>query len=178
MVSPGSLEIPTALLCGLAVVLTHPWRWPLLLGIGLLTVMLSAVDLKHHRLPDAITLPAIPATVLLAVVTELTWPDAGEVWRAVAGGLALGGAFYLMVLAAPRSMGRGDAKLAVSLGVALGYFGWAALLLGVTLAFVLGALIGVLGVLSRRMTMKSAIPFGPALLVGCWLALAVPGLTS
>src|SRR5689334_10058064 len=43
-----------------------PVRWlPVLLGLGWLAVAAAVVDLVHHRLPDALTLPALPAAALL-----------------------------------------------------------------------------------------------------------------
>jgi prepilin signal peptidase PulO-like enzyme (type II secretory pathway) len=42
------------------------------------------------------------------------------------------------------------------------------------LAFGLGALIALAGLATRRLALGSAIPFGPCLLAGCWLVLALP----
>ena len=58
---PGVPEIASALLTGVGVGLI--WPSPLVALVvwaGLLAVALGAVDLVHHRLPDALTLPAIP----------------------------------------------------------------------------------------------------------------------
>ncbi len=60
-------------------VLPGPWV-PALLGLGWLAVAGSVVDVLHHRLPDALTLPALPVAV---VVLLPLGPDA--VGRAVAG---------------------------------------------------------------------------------------------
>ena len=110
VVAAGWIEVPSALISGLGVLLT--WtsgRWPLVLWIGLLAVPLTAVDLKHHRLPDAITLPAIPVTLAVVGVTELMAPATGSWWGAVSG-LLLGGAFYALALASPKAMGRGAGR--------------------------------------------------------------------
>lgn len=170
----GWFEVTCALVAATGVALSRPERLPMVLWIGLLAVGLSAVDLRHHRLPDAITLPAVPVSVLVAAGTLLGWPGSGSVWRAVLGGAVLGGAFYLLALAAPTGMGRGDAKLSVSLGVATGFFSWSLLLVGLIAGFLLGALAALVAVALRRATMRSAIPFGPALLAGCWLVLVLP----
>ncbi len=174
VVRPGWIEIPVAVASAVGVLLAEPSQQPLVLWIGLLGVVLTAIDIAHHRLPDAITLPAVPITVLVTVATALGWPGSGSWLRAVLGGAVLGGAFYLLALAAPKGMGRGDAKLAVTLGIALGYLSWAHLLLGVFLGFFLGAVTAAIGIALRRWTLSSAIPFGPALLLGTWLVLAVP----
>ena len=50
----------------------------------------------------------------------------------------------------------------------------ALLVLAVVAGFVIGALAALAAVVLRRATMRSSIPFGPALLTGCWLALVLP----
>lgn len=173
-VAPGWIEVPSALVSGLGVAMTFPaGPWLLVLWIGLLGVPLTAVDLAHHRLPDAMTLPAVPLTLLIAVLDG--WlTGGGSAARAVAAGFVVGTVFFALALTVPRAMGRGDAKLSVGIGIALGYLSWTAVVVGVFLAFVIGSLIGLAGMLTRRLTLTSSIAFGPALLIGCWLTLVVP----
>ena len=75
-------------------------------------------------------------------------------------------------------MGLGDVKLVPSLALMTGYVSVASGVLAVVIAFVLGALVAVLGMVSRRLSLTSAIPFGPFLLAGCWLILVFPGLVT
>ncbi|MGS0687827.1 prepilin peptidase [Nakamurella sp. GG22] len=179
VVRRGVLEASTAAVTGLGVALSWPApTLPLVVWIGWLGVTLSAVDLVHHRLPDAVTLPAVPITATLLMVIELGSPTAGSLFvaAAVAGVLTL--VFWLSAVAAPRAIGLGDVKLMASLGLATGYVSVASALLAVTLAFVLGAAVAAAGLISRRLTMTSAIPFGPCLLAGAWLVTAVPAVVS
>jgi leader peptidase (prepilin peptidase)/N-methyltransferase len=105
---------------------------PLLLGLGWLAVAAGAVDLLHCRLPDALTVPALPAALLLAV------PLGGAaVLRAALGAAALGGGYLLVRLVAPAAFGAGDVKLAAPLGAAMAAASWPALLVGALLAAVL-----------------------------------------
>ena len=70
---PGVLELAAAVLTGIGVALA--WPGPLVALVvwaRLLGVALGAVDLVHHRLPDALTLPAIPITA--AVSRASSWP--------------------------------------------------------------------------------------------------------
>ncbi|HEY4993007.1 MAG TPA: prepilin peptidase, partial [Nakamurella sp.] len=144
----------------------------------LLAVALGAVDIVHHRLPDALTVPAIPITLLLVAATESAAPDTGSVLRAVVVAAGLGGLFWALAALAPRAMGLGDAKLMPSLALLTGFVSVAAAVLAVVVAFLLGAVAALLGLLLRRLTLTTAIPFGPFLLAGCWLVLAVPGLVT
>jgi leader peptidase (prepilin peptidase)/N-methyltransferase len=184
VIGPGRLEAASALTSASSVFLSwDDGRWPLVLWIGVLMVPLAAVDLVHHRLPDAITLPAIPITLVAVLATTVTADlpvvsSDGGVSGALLGGLVLGGLFHLLVLLSPRSMGAGDAKLAYSVGIALGSVSWAALLTGTFAAFVLGAIAGIVGLATRRVGLRSSIAFGPAMLLGCWLVLALPALAA
>lgn len=170
----GPLEIATGAVSGVGAFVSQQsgsGLIPLVLWTGLLGVTLSAVDIKHHRLPDAITLPAIAITAALLLLTQRWFYQSGDSLRAGAAGLVLGGLFLGLAYAAPRGMGRGDAKLAVTIGLLLGYVSWAAVPLGVALAFVIGAVVGIVGIAAGRIGLKSAIPFGPSLLTGCWVVL-------
>jgi leader peptidase (prepilin peptidase)/N-methyltransferase len=134
------------------VVVPIPARWlPALLGLAWLAVAVAVVDLRHHRIPDALTLPALP--VALACVVPL---GGAAVGRALVGaGLAV--AVHAVVhLVAPRSMGPGDVKLAAPLGAVLGAAGWLALPVAAVLASVLTAVVGVASMLARGVRGRSA----------------------
>jgi leader peptidase (prepilin peptidase)/N-methyltransferase len=77
------------------------------------------------------------------------------------------------VLVYPAGMGGGDVKLAGVLGMVLAWYGWAELVVGGFLGFLLGGVIGVLLILTGRGTRKTMIPFGPYMIVGAWLAIGV-----
>jgi leader peptidase (prepilin peptidase)/N-methyltransferase len=175
LVRPGVLEVVTAVVSAVGVLVAHGRpQLGLVLWAGVLGVGLSAVDLKHHRLPDALTLPAIPISLAAVALTGWLAPDSGSVPRALFGGAVLGAIFGLLAFLTPRNMGWGDVKLVVSVGILLGFVSWAAVLLGLIVAFLLGALVSIAGIVVRRWNLKSAIPFGPSLLAGCWLVLVLP----
>ena len=172
-------ELVAALVTGVGVGVS--WPGPLVALVvwaGLLGVALGAVDLVRHRLPDALTVPAIPITLLLIGVTEFAAPATGSIITALTVAVVLGAAFWALSAMVPRAMGLGDVKLVPSLALMTGYVSVAAGVLAVVIAFVLGALVALLGLLLRRLSLGSAIPFGPFLLTGCWLVLASPGLVT
>lgn len=176
---PGVLELCSAVLTGTGVALA--WPAPtvaLVVWAGLLAVALSAVDIVHHRLPDAMTLPAIPLTAVLLVLTEWAAPGTGSLLIAALVAAVLTGLFWALATTAPRAIGRGDIKLLPSLGLLTGYLSVGSTVLALTIAFVLGAAVALVGLAGRRLTMTSAIPFGPCLLAGTWIVLAVPGLVA
>ncbi|MFT2020095.1 prepilin peptidase [Streptomyces sp. 796.1] len=149
--------------------------WLLLVPLG---VLLAGVDLAVHRLPDVLTLPmAVGSAALLGGAALL--PGAGGSWsRAVFGGLALGGAYFVLFLINPSGMGFGDVKLALTLGVALGWYGWDVLFLGAFTGLLLGAFYGVALVLTRRASRKAALAFGPFMIVGAGAGVLLGGLAA
>jgi leader peptidase (prepilin peptidase)/N-methyltransferase len=68
-------------------------------------------------------------------------------------------------------MGFGDVKLAAVLGIYLGWLGWGELIVGAFAAFLLGGLFAIGLMVFRRAGRKTAIPFGPWMLGGAWIAI-------
>lgn len=148
------------------------WALPAFLYLAVLGAVLAIVDVKVHRLPDALVLPAYPISLgllALAAAAEGAWSSYG---RALCAGAVLWTAYLVLALAYPGGMGFGDVKLSGVLGVHLGWLGWAEVAAGTLLAFVLGGLIGIALMVSGRASRRSAIAFGPCMLagalLGCW----------
>jgi leader peptidase (prepilin peptidase)/N-methyltransferase len=141
-------------------------------GAGL---VLAAVDLAVHRLPDRVLLPAVAACATALLVDAAATGSWAALTRGLlAGGVALGLSAAARV-AAPEGLGFGDVKLLGLIGLLLGWAGWGVLLAGVFLGLLTGAAVSLLLVATRRAGWRSAVPFGPPLLVGAALALALDG---
>lgn len=78
----------------------------------------------------------------------------------VLAGLLFGGLFFgsLYVLTRGRGIGFGDVKLGAALGL---LFGWPDIALVSMLAFIIGAIISAGLILTRKKTIKDALPFAP-----------------
>ncbi|WP_329135942.1 A24 family peptidase [Streptomyces sp. NBC_01476] len=144
--------------------------WLLLVPVG---VLLGRVDLLVFRLPDVLTLPALGATAGLLGVAALLPHHQGSWLRALIAGAALGALYFLLFFINPAGMGFGDVKLAPTLGLVLGWYGWPAVFAGTFGGFALGALTGLALIAARRADRKTPIPFGPFMLLGTFLALLV-----
>jgi leader peptidase (prepilin peptidase)/N-methyltransferase len=132
------------------------------------SIVLTLIDLDTHRLPNSIVLPSyLVAGILFTVAAWL----AGE-WETLlrAGiGMAVLYIFYFLLRSIRRGgMGGGDVKLAGVIGIYLGWLGWGALAVGAFAAFVFGGVFGLVLMLARRAGRKSAIPFGPWMILGAW----------
>jgi leader peptidase (prepilin peptidase) / N-methyltransferase len=130
-------------------------------------VPLAFVDARERRLPDLVTLPSYPASLLLlGVAAPFVAGGTGRFVHALTG-MAVAVAFcLLLLLVSPAGMGLGDVKLAGPLGAYLGWLGAAAFVTGLMAAWLLAALTGLGLLLAGRATRKSQIPFGPFLIAG------------
>ncbi|MFD7442919.1 prepilin peptidase [Streptomyces sp. NPDC059909] len=149
--------------------------WVLLTPVA---VLLALIDRNVHRLPDHLTLPLAGAAAVLLGGAALVPGAAGSWPTALLGGLALGAGYFVLFLINPNGMGFGDVKLALSLGVALGWYGWGVLFVGAFAGFLLGAAYGLGLVVLRKAGRKSAIPFGPFMISGALIGLLLGALAA
>lgn len=135
-----------------------------------LLVILAAYDSKWQLLPDSLNysfmLLALVFAVVRGVLLTQSVGDAVNVLGSVGMIAGLYGALYVVSRGA--WVGFGDVKLGVGLGLLLG--DWRLAFLAVFLANFIGSLLVLPGVLSKKLTTKSRIAFGPLLIVGTLLA--------
>lgn len=149
------------------------WATPAYLVVGLAGAAHAVIDARTHRLPDALTYPALVLTATLLGVAALATSDAARMGRALTGAAALGGAYLLLHLTNRRGLGLGDVKLALLLGLPAGWAGWGAVWWTGVLPFVLGGVAACALVVVRRATRSTAIAFGPWMLLGAGVTLAL-----
>ena len=142
-----------------------------LLYLLAVSVVLSVIDVRTHKLPNRFVLPAYPMAGVLLGGAALTAGEAGMILASWGGALALFLFYWFLWSLYPAGMGLGDVKLAGVLGLYLGFLSWQHVLLGAAAGFVVGGVWGLVLIASRRGTAKTAIPFGPAMLAGTWATL-------
>lgn len=136
--------------------------------LAAVSVALALIDLDTHTLPNKIVLPAYAVGITLLATSSLVSGDVGSL---VSGGVGLCGLwllYFLMAVLYPGGMGFGDVKLAGVLGLFLGWLGWGPLLVGAFSAFLLGGLFALVLLVTKRVSRKGGIPFGPWMLAGAW----------
>jgi prepilin signal peptidase PulO-like enzyme (type II secretory pathway) len=133
-------------------------------------VLLMATDLDQRLLPDIVTLPlfAVGAAVLVWGGNSLV--NRGPAWPAVA--VAIGLPLILYVASLPfgeGAFGGGDVKFLAGMGLLTGAL---RLVLAVFSGVMLSGVVIVVLLITKRITLKSYIPFGPFLIIGAvWAAL-------
>lgn len=151
------------------------WILPALFVFAAASTVLALVDLAEKRLPNAVIFPALAGVgVLLVPPTWVSGEWIALLWAAI-GSAAMFAVYFVLALISPSSMGMGDVKLALVIGLLLGWFGLNTWLIGLLAAFVVGGLVAIVALLLRRVTLRGSIPFGPSMLVGALLAVLIVG---
>lgn len=129
-------------------------------------IILIRIDVKLMLLPDAYIYLLTGVALLHRFVSGSTSEDA------IFGVLAGSGALYLLWAATlGRGIGFGDVKLMIPLGILFGFKGVVALLF---FSFVAGGLVSIFLLAAKRVTPKTAVPFGPFLAGSGLLLMAFP----
>jgi leader peptidase (prepilin peptidase)/N-methyltransferase len=145
------------------------WCW-----VGLLGVALAFIDGAVHRLPDPLTAAATAGA--LAALTAATTVGGGHpaaLLRAILAAAALA-AFYLILILLPATgMGPGDGKLAVPIGLCLGYLPTTAVITATLAANLFAAGYVLAKLATSRLGRRDAVAFGPFMLLGALAALLI-----
>jgi len=159
-----------ALFAGAAARLGYSWDLPafLVLLAGLLA--LAGIDLEHLLLPKRLvysTLGLVAGLLTLAAAIDGQWHR-----LLIAAICAVGWfiAFFALNAISPRLLGFGDVRLALVLGLGLGWLGVRYVILGFFAANLIGAVIGVALIATKRIQSDQPVPYGVFLALGTALA--------
>lgn len=136
-------------------------------------IRLSVIDLRTRLLPNAIMWPWFVSALALLGAAALCAREPVLILRSLSGAAVLFAGYLLVHYMVPGGMGMGDVKLAAVLGLYLGFVSWSHLLIGTVFTFVLGAGVSAVLLLSKRMNLRSSLAFGPFMLSGSAIAVAV-----
>jgi leader peptidase (prepilin peptidase) / N-methyltransferase len=178
------VELATGLLFGAVA-----WVWglhallPALLVFTWSMIVATAIDLEHRIIPNRLTY-RLPF-VLLPLLVFAAWMD--DAWldlrRGAIAGIAIPLVMFLLsevfrLLRGQSGMGMGDVKLAVSIGLVVGYLGGMELVVFAYGSVIAAVVIAVGLMLAGKAQLASRIPFGPYLALGAMLPiLAGPATT-
>lgn len=129
-------------------------------------VVLFAIDLEHHLLPNLVTLPGIVLGLIASAVLPPGIVDA-IIGVFVGGGVlwAIGEAYYRY--SGQEGMGGGDVKMLAMIGA---FLGWKLVLVTLVLSSFAGSIIGLVVIVLKRGGMKYALPYGTFLALGALIA--------
>jgi leader peptidase (prepilin peptidase) / N-methyltransferase len=136
---------------------------------GCALIVLFAIDLEHHLLPNVITLTGIIVGFLLSFTTEQPG------WRSSLIGIVAGGGVLFLIAEGyyrvrhEEGLGMGDVKMLAMMGA---FLGWPLAILSLMIASVAGTIVGIALIVTGRGTMKYALPFGTFLAIGAAVSAA------
>ena len=134
----------------------------------LVLLLVTVTDLEHKLIPNRAIMPAI---VIAALASPLRF---GERWPLALLGGAIGFVFFFAAfLIGERTIGRGalgfgDVKLATFAGLISGFL---EIVVGLIVGVFAGGAISLLLLLTRRATLRTAIPYGPFIAMGGFYAM-------
>jgi leader peptidase (prepilin peptidase)/N-methyltransferase len=162
------VELVTAVMTAVLVI-KFDWGWQLgaMVVFTWLLIAMSVIDIDHQILPDPMTLGLLWLGLLVnsqGLFTDLE----SAVYGAALGYGVLWAFFWIFKLATGKDgMGYGDFKLLAALGAWLGF---QSLLTIIILSSVVGAVVGIAGILMLGRDRQLPIPFGPYLAMAGWIA--------
>jgi leader peptidase (prepilin peptidase)/N-methyltransferase len=169
---PISLRYPTIEVITAIVFVAHWYAFgatallPVRLVFASALIVLFVIDLDHQILPDVITLPGIVTGLALSLVLP---PGLQQSFLGVllGGGLLWGIAELWYRLRKVEAMGFGDVKMLAMVGAWLGV---KMVVLTFVVSSMMGGLLGVVLLASRRADMATRVPFGTMLAVAALIA--------
>jgi len=124
---------------------------------------LAVIDLREHRLPNRLVLPAYPIALLAQLVASMVSMD----WARFIFALLCALSVLVVGIAANYFdvLGMGDVKLAGALTLILGYFNLYLPIAAIGLAFVLAFGVIIVLMFKGKVKIGTSIPLGPYLLL-------------
>ena len=141
----------------------------ILVVIGAALLVLLATDLDQKLLPDLLTLPLILVTGVLLVIgwsPLLAGKELGLV-SGIAAALIAPAFLFVTDRVLHGDLGEGDLKLAVSIGLLCGL---SLLVSGLLVASIGFSAVLLVLIALRRLSLRSAVPFGPVLILAAFAA--------
>lgn len=129
-----------------------------------LIISLAVIDYFTMRLPDKLVIPLL----LLGFFKALISHSNPGIWNSLLTCLGGGIMFGLIAALYPAGMGWGDVKLIAALGA---YLGFPNILFALLIAVFSGTILGGILLITKRITIKQCIPFGPYLAFGALITL-------
>ena len=166
---------------GVGIFLATGPTWLLLpyAGFLLLTAAVGITDIDAMRIVDRLNLRGSAIAIVILGVVAVLGGGFEDFLRSLGGGVAYFlGAHLLFIIGRGNGFGAGDVKLAPVLGVFTTYLGWVVLGRAVVATAFIGGLLAVGALLFSEAKRDTELPYGPAMILGAWLAIFLFGISA
>ena len=130
---------------------------------------LSIIDFKSHLLPNKLVGWFVAVEILIMGIIEWMASDFARLLTALGVAAATMISYVLLYLLSRGSLGMGDVKFAFPLGLCVGWYSADYWLMAIFISFLLAGLVAVIGLVTKRITRKSRLAFGPYMFLGTFL---------
>ena len=171
----GSLNkipvIPTGIIAAaIAAQLLHQFTfsWELF-AYGLMCAMCieqSLIDITTHRLTRSVTMRAAFIGGPLLSIAAIANNQLGKIGVMALSFAATLFTFITLSLVSRRGIGAGDVRLAAVVAMFLGYLGAQYVFQGLALGFIIGGIVALLLLITRKANRNTRIAFGPYICIG------------
>jgi leader peptidase (prepilin peptidase)/N-methyltransferase len=131
-------------------------------------IIIAFIDLQEQIIPDVISLPGIVIGLILSFIVPYISFINSALGALAGGGMILIIAWVGSIIFKKEAMGGGDVKLTAMIGA---FLGWRYTIISLFLGFFLGALTGIVLIMTRIKKREDAIPFGPFIVLGSIITL-------
>lgn len=136
---------------------------------------IAAIDFRVRKIPNQLLLMALLIRVLIYVVEfAVSIPEALNILKdGILGAVVIAGFFFLLLLVFKNSIGMGDIKLFAVMGIYQGMWG---ALNAVFFSLLVSFFFSIVLLITRKKSRKDTISFGPSILLGTMIAMALAGM--
>ena len=131
-------------------------------------IIIAFIDLNEQIVPDVISLPGIVIGFIISFFVPYISFINSALGVLVGGGIILIIGLAGSVIFKKEAMGGGDVKLAAMIGA---FLGWRYITISLFLGFFLGALAGIILIISKIKSREDTVPFGPFIVLGSFITL-------
>lgn len=138
----------------------------------LLTIFI--IDYKHKIIPNRLSLTMFEIGIIIAFMYGISNV---AITINMLLGMILGGGIFLIITLGTKiiygkeSMGLGDVKLMGALGL---YFGVSSIIAIALMSFLIGAILSIILITTKKKKIDEEIPFGPFIVISCIISMLIP----
>lgn len=136
---------------------------------------IGLIDFKTYRIPNVFILAGLSLRVIL-IIPELIFETEfvlGNLISEVVAAVAIALAAFLCSICMKNSIGYGDIKLFIIMGLLLGMSGiWSAVFMSLIVAF----FVAIFLLITRKKGRKDVVPFAPAIMIGTYISVILTGM--